>query len=60
VVRDQHIERMLFYVRRIWELSLDFEEFDGTGLDLDIVSSIIKRLSKASAFCSLRKLGKKV
>ena len=48
---------MLFYARRIQQLTLDFYVIDDyPDLDLDIVFSIFNRINKAAAFSSLRKL----
>ena len=48
---------MLFYARRIRELTLDFRIIDDyPDLDLDIVFSIFNRINKAAAFSSLRTL----
>ena len=48
---------MLFYARRIQELTLDFYVIDDyPDLDLDIVFSIFNRINKAAAFSSLRRL----
>ena len=48
---------MLFYARRIQELTLDFGVIDDyPDLDLDIVFSIFNRINRAAAFTSLRRL----
>jgi len=48
---------VLFYARRIQQLTLDFEVIDDyPDLDLDIVFSIFNRINKATAFTSLRRL----
>ena len=57
VVRDQDLERVLYYARRIRALTLDIEiVIKSPDINLDVLFSIFNRINKAAAFHSVRTL----